>query len=61
MIKSILKAINDHADSISELLGGRPKLIPIKLVCRDCTAPLDVKTMNEHKCLTRRVEDLRWK
>ena len=55
MIKLILKALNDHADFVSELFD-RPKLIPIKIVCRDCTAPLTTDNMLEHKCLTRRSE-----
>jgi len=58
MIKSILKAINDHADFVSEHFG-RPKLIPIRIVCRDCTAPLTTDNMLDHKCTTRRSEMLR--
>lgn len=58
MIKRILKAINDHADYVSDLFNGsipitfRPQLIPIQIVCRDCREPLSTKNMEDHRCLT---------
>ncbi len=53
MIKRILKAITDHADFVSDLmLHGHYKLIPIRIVCRDCKEQLSTKTITSHTCVT---------
>ena len=55
MITRLLKHIQAHADFISELLGGRPQLIPIKLVCTKCTFEGTVDSFYDHKCLTKEI------
>lgn len=53
-MKQVIEHIQDHAEFISELLGGRPVLVPVKLVCTKCTFPVDPDC--EHKCLTMEIK-----